>query len=58
VASYEYRCNNDSEVVVVTRGMTEDEIIPYCDTCNEPMSRVYTAAPVKFNGTGFYSTGG
>ena len=58
VASYEYKCNNDDEVVVVTRGMTEDEILPYCDTCNEPMSRVYTAAPVKFNGTGFYSTGG
>ena len=58
VASYEYKCNNDSEVVIVTRGMTEDEIIPYCDTCNEPMARVYTAAPVKFNGTGFYSTGG
>ena len=58
VASYEYKCNNDSEVVIVTRSMTEDEIIPYCDTCNEPMARVYTAAPVKFNGTGFYSTGG
>lgn len=58
VATYEYKCNNDSELVLVTRGMTEDEIIPYCDTCNEPMVRVYTAAPVKFNGTGFYSTGG
>jgi hypothetical protein len=40
------------------RGMTEDEIIPYCDTCNQPMSRVYSAPPVKFNATGFYSTGG
>lgn len=58
MASYEYKCNNDNEVVIVNRGMTEEEILPYCDTCNEPMSRVYTAAPVKFNGTGFYSTGG
>lgn len=58
MASYEYKCSNDSEVVVISRGMTEDEIIPYCDTCNQPMSRVYSPPPVKFNGTGFYSTGG
>jgi predicted nucleic acid-binding Zn ribbon protein len=58
VASYEYKCNADSEVVTIIRGMTEDEIIPYCDKCNEPMSRLYSAPPVKFNGTGFYSTGG
>jgi predicted nucleic acid-binding Zn ribbon protein len=58
VASYDYKCDNDSEVITITRGMTEDEIIPYCDKCNEPMSRLYSAPPVKFNGTGFYSTGG
>lgn len=58
MASYEYKCNTDSEVVIISRGMTEDEIIPYCDTCNQPMSRVYSPPPVKFNGTGFYSTGG
>lgn len=58
MASYEYKCKNDSEVVIVTRGMTDDEIIPYCDTCNDPMTRVYNPAPVKFNGSGFYSTGG
>jgi len=58
VASYDYKCDVDSEVVTIIRGMTEDEIIPYCDVCNEPMSRLYSAPPVKFNGTGFYSTGG
>ena len=58
VASYEYKCSADSEVVTIIRGMTEDEIVPYCDKCNEPMSRLYSAPPVKFNGTGFYSTGG
>lgn len=58
MASYDYKCDNDSEVITITRGMTEDEIIPYCDKCNEPMSRLYSAPPVKFNGTGFYSTGG
>ena len=58
MASYEYKCNADDESVIISRGMTEDEIIPYCDVCNEPMLRVYSAPPVKFNGTGFYSTGG
>ena len=58
VASYEYKCDVDSEVITITRSMTEDEIIPYCYKCNEPMSRLYSAPPVKFNGTGFYSTGG
>jgi putative FmdB family regulatory protein len=58
MASYEYICEADEFRITVHRGMTEDEILPYCDTCNEPMRRVFTAAPVKFNGTGFYSTGG
>jgi predicted nucleic acid-binding Zn ribbon protein len=58
VASYDYKCDNDLTVITISRGMTEDEIIPYCDKCNEPMSRLYSAPPVKFNGTGFYSTGG
>ena len=58
MASYEYKCSTDLTTVTISRGMTEDEIIPYCDTCNQPMGRVYNAAPVKFNGTGFYSTGG
>jgi predicted nucleic acid-binding Zn ribbon protein len=58
MASYEYKCDGDGYLITITRGMTEDEIIPYCDKCNEPMSRMYSAPPVKFNGSGFYSTGG
>ena len=58
MASYEYKCSADEQSITISRGMTEDEIIPYCDTCNQPMGRVYSAPPVKFNGTGFYSTGG
>jgi predicted nucleic acid-binding Zn ribbon protein len=38
--------------------MSEAEVIPVCETCKKDMKRVYYAAPVKFNGTGFYSTGG
>jgi predicted nucleic acid-binding Zn ribbon protein len=58
MASYEYKCEIDSSTITISRGMTEQEIIPYCDSCNEPMVRVYSAPPVKFNGSGFYSTGG
>ena len=58
MASYEYKCKADGFTLTITRGMTQEEIIPYCDNCNEPMSRIYNAAPVKFNASGFYSTGG
>ena len=58
MASYEYTCGKDSSIQIIQRGMTDDEIIPLCDACNTPMSRVYLAPPVKFNGSGFYSTGG
>ena len=58
MATYEYICKADESKITVTRGMTEQEIVPYCDNCNEPMNRVYNAAPVKFNASGFYSTGG
>jgi predicted nucleic acid-binding Zn ribbon protein len=58
MASYEYACKADGSTQTIQRGMTEDEIIPYCDICNDLMARVYSAPPVKFNGSGFYSTGG
>jgi predicted nucleic acid-binding Zn ribbon protein len=58
MASYDYKCEADNTTITISRGMTEEEIVPYCDSCNEPMSRLYTAPPVKFNATGFYSTGG
>jgi len=58
MASYDYKCDDDEDIVTIVRGMADEEIIPYCDVCNKPMSRLYTAPPVKFNATGFYSTGG
>lgn len=58
MASYEYECDDDSFKVTIQRGMTEKEIIPMCDICNQPMRRRYNVPGVKFNGTGFYSTGG
>jgi putative FmdB family regulatory protein len=58
MATYEYKCPVDDETVIVNRGMTEPEGIYYCPLCSGEVNRVYNAAPVKFNGTGFYSTGG
>jgi predicted nucleic acid-binding Zn ribbon protein len=58
MASYDYVCPFGNEMVTITRGMTEDEVVPTCDNCGSKMTRVYVAAPVKFNASGFYSTGG
>jgi predicted nucleic acid-binding Zn ribbon protein len=58
MASYEYKCKSDDFKITIRRGMTEEEVVPYCDECNETMVRVYEATPVKFNASGFYSTGG
>ena len=58
MASYDYLCPFGNEMITVTRGMTEEEVIPKCDNCGTDMKRVYVAAPVKFNASGFYSTGG
>ena len=55
---YPYRCLNCNKEVEVERSMHADAIAPKCDKCNIEMERVWTAAPIKFNGTGFYSTGG
>ena len=58
MATYEYLCPFGNELVSIERGMTDEEVIPTCDNCNAEMKRVYYSAPVKFNGSGFYSTGG
>jgi predicted nucleic acid-binding Zn ribbon protein len=58
MASYDYLCPFGNEMITIERGMTEEEVIPRCGNCNTEMKRVYHAPPVKFNGTGFYSTGG
>lgn len=58
MATYEYECPGDGELVMVTRPMSAPEGEYFCETCGDKLRRVYTAPPVKFNGTGFYSTGG
>jgi predicted nucleic acid-binding Zn ribbon protein len=38
--------------------MADDEPDYFCEKCGDKLRRIYDATPVKFNGTGFYSTGG
>lgn len=58
MATYEYICPGDGELVIIERPMSEPEIDYMCDICGAKLQRVWNAPPVKFNGTGFYSTGG
>ena len=57
--TYEYKCKtHNDESKEEYRTVDERDSFPLCDHCKEPMYRVWQANPVKFNGTGFYSTGG
>jgi putative FmdB family regulatory protein len=58
MATYDYECPGDGQTITITRGMTEPEGEYMCPVCGDTLRRIYNAAPVKFNATGFYSTGG
>lgn len=58
MATYDYECPGDGQVVTITRGMTEEEGEYDCPVCGSTLRRVFSAPPVKFNANGFYSTGG
>jgi putative FmdB family regulatory protein len=55
--TYEYECQTCKETADKHVEM-DDRDNPWDCACGGPMKRVYTAVPVKFNGSGFYSTGG
>jgi putative FmdB family regulatory protein len=50
---YDFKCETCTEIIETT-----DNIPPVCTTCNGTMTRVWSTVAVKFNGSGFYSTGG
>ena len=52
---YDYKCNDCGITREITREFGEDTE-PIC--CNTAMARIWSAPAVKFNATGFYSTGG
>lgn len=56
--TYEYRCDDDKTLITLSRSVDERDDLVECSTCGREMRREYNAVPIKFNGTGFYSTGG
>jgi putative FmdB family regulatory protein len=52
--TYRYRCNvcGEFDYVQSIRDMT----LAYCPTCMARVEKVFSSAPVIFNGSGFYST--
>jgi putative FmdB family regulatory protein len=55
--TYEYKCQT-CDTFIDRQVDVEDRDDAWNCPCGGPMKRVYTAVPVKFNGSGFYSTGG
>jgi putative FmdB family regulatory protein len=56
--TYDYKCDKCNTTHSVERSMAEQEVLPICTSCQNNMTRVWSAVPVKFNADGFYSTGG
>jgi putative FmdB family regulatory protein len=55
--TYEYRCKQCESSLTLTRTVDERDDEVTCD-CGTLYTRVYNAPAIKFNATGFYSTGG
>jgi len=55
--TYEYRCNECLTLQVLSRHVDDRDEEVIC-VCGEQMNRVYNTPGIKFNGPGFYSTGG
>jgi putative FmdB family regulatory protein len=54
---YEFRCKDD-KTLLETKLSFHDEARPECPVCGKEMNKVISATPVRFKGSGFYSTGG
>lgn len=55
---YPYKCNKCSITIELERSIHAEADAPMCTPCGEPMSRIFSVPGVKFNSSGFYSTGG
>jgi len=51
--AFDFKCDTCNSIVE-----TNENIPPMCTTCGGTMIRVWSTVAVKFNGPGFYSTGG
>lgn len=54
--AYEYNCSECSKNYIKVRSMSENDPGYNCETCNNPLARVYSSIGVTFNGSGFYKT--
>ena len=52
---YDYKCDKCGITNELHHGWHNRPMI-LCTYCNEPMTKVITAAPAHFKGKGFYST--
>lgn len=50
---YDFECKTCTKVVEIT-----EPTPPVCTGCGGVMVRIYSATPIHFKGSGFYSTGG
>ena len=56
MATDEYTCPDDNKTVIIERSIFDAEPEYDCPQCGTTLQRIYTAPPVKFNASGFYST--
>jgi putative FmdB family regulatory protein len=52
---YDYRCATCGKVTEIRHGFNDAHTEP-CSHCGGTLSRVFNAAPIIFNGSGFYKT--
>ena len=53
--NYEYKCGGCDHVIVINRGINDEEKIPRCLKCEVNYKKVFSLTGIQFNGSGFYS---
>lgn len=56
--TYEYECTDEEHHRLEISRPVDERDNEYTCPCGSSMYRIYNAPAIKFNGTGFYSTGG
>lgn len=56
MATYEYECVGDGQVITIERPISEPEGEYACDLCGAKLVRVWSTPAVQFKGSGFYKT--
>ena len=54
--TYQFRCGRCGTQVESRREFEDDSPAPICGDCCQSMEKVYSATPIHFKGSGFYST--